>query len=254
MMNRLRDEAGMTLMEVMIAATVGTVVMLALFGMLDTSVRLNAGAMSKTDAMQRGRLAMDSMTQELRSQVCLVDVTPAIGEGSDSDHVDFYNDFSDGDGSERPTKRRLVFDPETGDIKTEIHSATVQEPGRNQFTNAPTSIQMRFENAALQAEPDPAAPPGTPGTRDIPFLRYFAYQWVGNPPRPEATEELPVPLTEPDARRVARIDIAFVARPTGAEDSEHGVELTDRVMARHSDPNLALWDPANPSLPDPRCI
>ena len=31
------------------------------------------------------------------------------------------------------------------------------------------------------------------------------------------------------------------------------MNLSDQIMARHSDPNLAKWD-SNPTLPDPRCV
>jgi hypothetical protein len=244
-MKRLRDQSGMTVMEVLVASTVGMIVVLAIFAMLDSSVRMNTGVMSRTDAMQRGRLAMDVLTQELRSQVCLVDLTPAVVPGSNGNTVSFYSDFSEGDGAEPPTKRRLTFDPATGDIRTDIYAATVQEPHDGQFTVAPTTTNMRLENASLQKDAL---------NRDIPFLRYYAYEWKGDPPHPEATLALPTPLSANDARRVARVDITFVARPTGEEKDDHGVNLTDQIMARHSDPNLARWDPINPSLPDPRCV
>jgi type II secretory pathway component PulJ len=239
-MRRLRDESGMTVMEVLVASTIGTIVVLAIFAMLDSSVRMNTGVMSRTDAMQRGRLAMDVLTQELRSQVCLVDLTPAIVPESDGNAVSFYSDFSEGDGAEPPTKRKLSFDPATGNIRTEIFAATVQEPRNGQFTPAPTTTNLRLENAMLE--------------EDVNFLQYYAYEWKGNPPRPEATLKLPTPLSENDARRVARIDISFISRPTGETKEDHGVHLTDQIMARHSDPNLARWDPINPSLPDPRCV
>jgi hypothetical protein len=244
-MRRLRDESGMTVMEVLVASTVGMIVVLAIFAMLDSSVRMNTGVMSRTDAMQRGRLAMDVMTQELRSQVCLVDLTPAVVPGATDNSIQFYSDFSEGDGAEPPTKRRLAYDPATGDIKTDIYAATRQEPRNGQFSVNPTNTNMRLENAKLQKNA---------ANQNIPFLRYYAYEWKGNPPHPEATLRLPTPLSANDARRVARVDITFVSRPTGEEGDDHGVNLTDQIMARHSDPNLARWDPINPSLPDPRCV
>ena len=247
-MKRLRDEAGMTLMEVMVACTVGMIVILAVFAMLDSSVRMNTGVMSRTDAMQRGRLAMDVLTQELRSQVCLVDLTPAVVPESDESTVSFYSDFSDGDGSEPPTMRTLRFDPDTGAITTDIYQATRMEPRSGQFEDHPSATNLRLENASLQVDED---------GRPVPFLRYYAYEWKGEeggPQHPEATLELDTPLSDTDARRVARVDISFVARPTGADGDDHGVNLSDQIMARHSDPNLARWDPINPSLPDPRCV
>jgi len=239
---RLRDEAGMTIMEVLTAATVGLIVLTAMFTLLDSTVRMNTNVMRKTDAMQRGRIAMDLLTQELRSQVCLSNLAgTAVREGATSNMVEFYSDFSEGDGAEPPTKRRLWFDTATGDIQTAIWMTDDLEPVPGDFPVDPTQTQMRLENAALR-----------PG---VPFLRYYAYRWVGNPAtRAEATQELIPPLDGNEARRVARIDINFVAQPTGVEDREKGVDLSDRIMARHSDPNLARWDPTNPNLPDPRCV
>jgi hypothetical protein len=246
-MRRLRDEAGMTIMEVLTAATVGMIVLMAMFALLDGSVRMNTNVMRKTDAMQRGRLAMDVLTQELRSQVCLANLAgTAVRPGATADMVEFYSDFSEGDGVEPPTMRRLSFDPETGDIKTAIFMTDELEPVYDDFPEDPSQIQMRLENAARQLDEDGV---------EVPFLRYFAYEWVGNPAtRAEATDELVPPLDGNEARRVARIDINFVAQPTGVEDRKKGVDLSDRIMARHSDPNLARWDPTNPSLPDPRCV
>ena len=40
--------------------------------------------------------------------------------------------------------------------------------------------------------------------------------------------------------------MTFVARPTGADNDDKGVNLTDQIMVRHADPNL--------SVPDPKCI
>jgi hypothetical protein len=53
-------------------------------------------------------------------------------------------------------------------------------------------------------------------------------------------------LNAAQAARVARIDINFTSRPTGAKDDTKGVRLSDQIMVRHADPNL--------SVPDPRCI
>lgn len=236
----------MTLMELMTAITIGMIVMFAMFALLDNTVRMNTNAMAKTDAMQRGRLAMDVMTQELRSQVCLDNLAgPAIVPGATSTTVEFYSDFSEGDGTVPPTKRRLQYNPATGDVTTAIFVTDRLEPRPGDFPLAPNNTQMRLENVALQRDS---------GGNAIPFLRYYAYRWVGNPPRPEASLELAPPIDANEARRVARIDVTLMAQPLGADDRTKGVNLTDQVMARHSDPNLAKWDPANPTLPDPRCV
>jgi prepilin-type N-terminal cleavage/methylation domain-containing protein len=246
-MRRLREEAGFTLMELITAMSIGTIVLLAMFALLDNAVRLNTSVMSKTDAMQRGRLALDVLTQELRSQVCLENLAgPAIVPNtSTATQVEFYSDFSEGDGTVPPTKRRLTYDPVTGNVTTRVYKTNKLEPVPGDFAVAPSEIHLRLENAALQKNGAGV---------DIPFLRYYAYQWVGDPPRPEASLELAPPIDANEARRVARVDVTLLSRPTGTTDRKKGVNLTDQIMARHSDPNLAKWDPVNPTLPDPRCV
>jgi hypothetical protein len=248
-MSRLREEAGMTLMELLTAISVGMIVMFAMFALLDNTVRMNTNMMSKTDAMQRGRIAMDIMTQELRSQVCLENLAgPAVVAGATSDSVEFYSDFSEGDGTVPPTKRKLALDRTTGNITTSVYKTDKLEPKPTDFSTAPSEILLRLERASLQRDA---------ANKEIPFLRYYAYEWVDvgdGTKRPEATLELVPPIDANEARRVARIDVSVVAQPLGTKDVTKGVNLDDQIMARHSDPNLAKWDPVNPTLPDPRCI
>jgi hypothetical protein len=237
-MRRLRSEAGMTLMEVLSAATVGFVVLAGVLGLLESSVRLNTGVMAKTDAMQRGRLAMDRVTQQLRSEVCLDLDHPAILANATANSVTFYADFSNASGLTQPQKRTLALDPATGKITSLIYRTAVAPPAKPLPTDYPattTSGELVLENTTLQK---------TPAGVDIPFLKYFAYQQVGVPPHPEATMPLPVPLDDAEAARVARIEIAFTARPTGAKDSKNAVAITDQIAVRHADPNLAVPDPA----------
>jgi hypothetical protein len=249
-MSRLREETGTTLMEVLTAITVGFVVLAAIFTMLESTVRLNTGVISKTDAMQRGRLAMDVITQELRSQVCLNNLNnPAVLDGATENSVTFYSDFSDAEGTKPPEKRTLTFDPGSGDIRTTIYRATVPDPDSSDDFEV-LGENLRLENAALQEIPD-GPDPGDEPDGTVPFLRYYAYQDVDTAGvvHPEPTLVLdpgPDGLNPAEAARVARIEIAFVSRPTGATTSEKGVNLNDQIVARHSDPNL--------SVPDPKCV
>ena len=70
-------------------------------------MRQSNGVISKTDASQRGRLAMDQMTRALRSQVCLdlgsATARPAL-EAANRNSMTFYTDLSD--GSRPPVRAR----------------------------------------------------------------------------------------------------------------------------------------------------
>ena len=241
-MKRARSEDGFTLMEVLVAATVGFVVLAATLGLLESTVRLSFGTVAKTDSLQRGRLAMDQITQQLRSQVCLDLDTPAIRTGSTADRVTFYLDFSSADGT-TPLKRRELAFPggplnTSGNIVATTWTTTDLTPSDdNAFGSTASGKNMVLENVKRQRNPaDP--------TKELPYLRYYAYQQVGNPAHPEPTLELSPPLDAAEAARVARIDIKYFVRPTRSTDDSKGVNITDQVMVRHADPNLSVPDPA----------
>ncbi len=237
MIARLRQEDGMTLMEVLVACTVGFVVLAATLGLLESSLRLNGGVASRTDAMQRGRLAMDKITQELRSQVCLDLDHPAILQGATDSSVQFYADFSEADGTKPPQRRTLTYDPVKRSVTTLIYTTTTLNPTPANYPAKPTGSSLDLDNVSLQKDDMGVT---------IPFLTYYAYQSVGTPAHPEPTQKLATPLDAASAARVARVEINFVARPIGATDDTNAVNVSDQIVARHADPNL--------SVPDPACV
>jgi prepilin-type N-terminal cleavage/methylation domain-containing protein len=236
-MSRLRAQQGFTVIEMVVAMTIGLVVLSATFTFLESTVRLNSGVLAKTDAMQRGRQAMDTMTQQLRSQVCLDYSHPAVLPGATADSVTFYTDYS---STGKPAiKRTLTLDTTKNQIRSSRYEPTPNPPAAPDtwYPAAPTGIQNVLENVTRQTDPKTGVP--------VPFLQYYAYATPGAAEL-QADQVLSPPLTAAQAARVARIEISFFARPTGAKDNTKGVNLTDQVMARHADPNL--------SIPDPNCI
>lgn len=234
-MSRLRNEDGFTLMEVIVAMTVGLVLLGSTLTLLEGTVRLNTGVLAKTDAMQRGRQAMDIITQQLRSQVCFDINTSAIVLGSDENSVTFYSDFTE---DAQPAIKRTIRITTRG-ILSERFNPPVPKP--NPFTPAsypgsPTSSNLLLENARLQIDPITK--------QAIPFLKYYAYRQVGDVLK--ADLELSPPLDASEAARAARVEISYASLPTGSTDTKKAVGLFDEVVARHSDPNLAV--------PDPKCV
>jgi type II secretory pathway pseudopilin PulG len=234
-MSPLRNEEGFTLMEVIVAMTIGIVLLGSTLTLLESTIKLNTGVLAKTDAMQRGRIAMDTVTQQLRSQVCFDINTSAIAAGSDADEVTFFSDFSA--DAQPPIKRTIEI---TGNgIVSERYDPP--KPTPNPFTPAsypasPTASNLVLENARLQWDPVAKKP--------VDFFKYYAYREQNG--LLQATEELTPPLDAAEAARAARIEINYVSLPTGSSDGKKAVNLSDQVMARHSDPNLAV--------PDPKCV
>jgi type II secretory pathway pseudopilin PulG len=234
-MSRLRNQDGFTVIEMLAAITVGFVVLAATLGLLESSVRLNIGLMSKTDAMQRGRLGMDKLTQELRSQVCLDYDNAAVIAGT-SDSITFYGDYTE--TGARPEKRRIMFDPAKGTITSYAYVATANLPLKPaSFPAAPTRTQLVLEAVGNLFD--------LKTNSVVPFFTYYANfkDPVDGVYKPNL--KLAVPLNADDVKRVAKIEVSFVAAPTGAKTDKQAVALTDQIVVRHLDPNVSL---------DPKCV
>ena len=91
--------------------------MLAVLAILDISVKQSTAVAGRVNATQRARIAMDTITRQLRSQVCYNATTPAIVSATD-DAVKFHADLSD--GTRAIEQREIIFNPTTKVI-TEKH-------------------------------------------------------------------------------------------------------------------------------------
>jgi prepilin-type N-terminal cleavage/methylation domain-containing protein len=197
---RLADEDGFTLVELLAALVVGTIVLFAAFGLLDTAVRLQAKSVDSIEATDRGRVGIDQISQAFSSGICLGD-QPSLVSASDSD-VEFYASLA----------------PESSAVRLVVQ--------RRRLTVTPTGIREDVWSGSPPVAP-PSLPPAsttTPtrtrmvvtGIRQIastPIFRYYANQ--GAPARP--TLLLPAPLSAGDLSRAVLIDVSFSAQGKRAE-------------------------------------
>ena len=100
---RLRDERGFTLIELLVAMVIGMIVLIAAFMVLDRTISASGQVADRSEALQRGRQAMELITRQLRSQVC-VGTTKPIVSGTDTS-VSFYADLSDGSDADQASAR-----------------------------------------------------------------------------------------------------------------------------------------------------
>jgi hypothetical protein len=228
---RLRSDAGVTLVELLVAMSIGMMTLFAVFAVLDTSVKQSNAVAGRVNATQRGRIAMDTITRQLRSQVCYSPVVPALVSGTDNS-VKFHTDLSDGT---RPIEQReLIYDPT---LKT-ITERTWAGVGTPITFPAMTKSRQLLGEVTNRTAPDPTA-----------IFRYYAYNIPPvtvpvTPPRPSVL--LPTPLSATDLARVAKIDVGFTTLPPNARPSPAAsVTLQNEIYVRVADPN----DPA----PTPTC-
>lgn len=209
----------------------GMVVLLAAALLLDTSVSKSNQVADRQDANQRGRIAMERVTRDLRSQVCLKDQRP-ITVGEDQ-RVSFY--------------ATLSTDPDTVDIRTIRYVAATKRIEEDITTGVGTFPDLTFPGPTRSELVLEGALPVKDGSTDRPIFRYYGYLSGGTA---GALQLLPTPLSATDKQRVVVIKIAFVALPTRG--------LAQNTTARdattfESDVYVRLADPTKP-LDGPRCI
>jgi hypothetical protein len=222
-------EAGFALTELLVAMSVGLVVLLAAFLLLDRAHSASNEISDRQDAVQRGRRAMEYLTRQVRSQVCLGNTTEPITNGT-PDQVTFYADLSD--GSKNVERRDIIYDSATKTIREQVFPGIGAYPDLS-FSTTPTESRVLLSKVARISSPA------------TPFLRYFAYDPSGGP---GALRELPTPLSASDAPLVVMVKIAFVALPDRAGSAREG-----DASSFQNDVYVRL---ANPTVPTegPRCL
>lgn len=226
---RLRPEHGLTLSEMLVAMLVGSLVIVAAYTILDTAFGQSTKIASREDAIQRGRLAMERITQLLRSQVCLADLPPL--RYADDRTVSLYVDLSSA-GGDNPQRHDITWDASAKAIRDEVYTPDVTPP------TASTTWTLAARKTLLQ---DVVAAKDASG-RAKPIFSYFAFQPDGT----VSATPLATPLGDSDRARAVQVQIDFVVNPTGIDPSRQATTLENDVYVRSADPN----DPSN----GPRCM
>ncbi len=212
---RLRsEESGFTLVEVLVAMIIGIVILLASFTMLDTSVVLTGKVTDRVDRTQRSRLAMETITRELRSQVCpAAGTTPLIA--GDAYSVTFYSFL--GSGTFVPDKMQIAWDTNTNSIVEKKWAGTTASP---YTTWAATPTQR-----TLLSDVRPLTP-----TAQDPNPPVFSYSNGIN-------AAFTVPLAAADMKNTSKVAIQFQTYATGRAPNGLSIKLQSEVFVRTADPN-----------------
>ncbi len=232
--NRLRsDESGFTLIELLVSMTIALMVLMAAFVLLDRSTSISAQISNRQDALQRGRLAMEKIVRDLRSQVCLGDENEPITTAEDN-KVTFYVDLSD--GSEPVGQRTIRYEPgldgKPGNLYEDVYEGTGEYP-LLVFEGTP-------ETRLLVSNVRPIMDGGVAR----PILRYYAFRNGGVP---GDLELLPAPLVPNDAIRTVMVKVGFTVEP------ERKAPKNSEITTLESDVYVRLADPSRP-LEGPRCV
>jgi prepilin-type N-terminal cleavage/methylation domain-containing protein len=211
---RISDERGFSLTELLVALVIGMIVLLASFMLLDRTISASGQIADRSEALQRGRLAMDLITRQLRSQVCVGNTVPMVS-GTDT-AVTFYADMTD--GSTPIKKRTLTYNTTTDTISESVVPGAGTYPSLT-FTGAATTTPLLTKVEQIMD-----------GTSARPIFRYYGYT-VGS--TNGSLDPLSTPLSAASLSRVALIKVgyrSFAARTV--MDDKNSAVLEDDVYVR----------------------
>jgi prepilin-type N-terminal cleavage/methylation domain-containing protein len=224
-MTRLRSQSGFTLVELLVAIVVGSIIVIAAFTMLDRAVVLTGRTTDRVDSTQRGRIALDVITRHLRSQVCPAAAGSAIESGGPRS-ITFWAFF-----------RTKPFAPQRYTIAWNPNTQAIEETVDNGQGTAVVSKRTLITGAR------------TP----TPLFTYYAYPTDASAyvePSVDLLGATGTSLSADDAKRVAMIEVHFTAVPSRAESNgttpQESTEYDDQVYSRTADPN-AVAGARNPT-------
>jgi prepilin-type N-terminal cleavage/methylation domain-containing protein len=252
-MTRLRNQDGMTLPELLVAMVIGMIVSLAAFSLIDTTMRRTAETTSRVDTTQRGRAAMDFITRELRSQVCVQATAPVMTDdrsiyAATPTSVTFFSDLSDesfrtGNTIKAPELRSISL--ESGKLIERrwagVATGTTAQPTYSYagYPLTPTATRVLIDDASTSEVTKPVG--GAPLV-----FRYWFYDTTVLPPKLTEIDTTAV-VTVAQATSIAQIDISFRANRARGKATDRGASVFENsVFARIADPN-------NTTNPSPVC-
>jgi prepilin-type N-terminal cleavage/methylation domain-containing protein len=227
------DEGGFTLIELLTAMTIGLIILMAAALLFDTTVSTSNTIADRQEASQQGRLAIELISRDLRSQICLKDNRP-ITYGDDNS-VTFYGD--------------LDSNPDTADRRTIRYVAAEKRIYEDVYRGTGTFPDLVFPGTANQVR-EIISPviPIVDGTVTRPIFRYYKYKIGGTPGE---LQQLAVPLSATDLKLVVDIKVGFVALPNRTA-TKNVTKAGRDATSLESDVYVRIVDPTKP-LDGPRC-
>ncbi len=242
-MIRLADDSGFSLMELIWAMVLGMIILLAAFTVIDKSFLTNKLVSDREDALQRGRQALEQMTRQMRSQVCLP-TSPAtlpISSGQDQS-ISFYTYLGDPSAATVANGQR---DLGTDQVFPELHTFTytaavgstpskITETDAKVTSFAPLTVASAYKTTVLATNV---------ALTNNKLFQYYAGSASGG----VSTTPLTTPLTSTSAASVVDINVNYKMLPTKITDAtnKQATTFTDDVFFRSVNPEDTTNQPCD---------
>lgn len=244
---RLAAEGGFTLIELMVACTIGIIIILASDLLLDTSITLTGHVSDRVDSAERARLAMAQISRELQSQVCFQDssgnpqpsiLTTPVGLSSPQTG-DYAITFYDYIGS---TSNPSAYTPQEVTLSWNNSNNTITE---SDYVGSGTAPNLTFPTTPTKTSTiiSNVVPVTNSLNQSMPVFTY--YQYSGST---ISTTPLSTPLSSSATSNVAEVGVRFVARANERSDAQESTTMNQTVL-------VPGWDPNTPGSPaPPECL
>jgi Tfp pilus assembly protein PilW len=252
-MSRLRrDSSGFSLIELVWAMALGMIVLLAAFVVIDRSFAANKTITDREDALQRGRQALELITRELRSQVCLPTqpatlpiVVNASSPTSDDKTIVFYTYLGDASAAtvangQRDAGTNQVF-PEQHVISYVAGSGStgnkITETDAKVTSFAPLTVASAYRTNVLATNVV------------LPTSKLFTYYEGSASGGVLTSTPLTTPLSATDAASVVQVDVNYKVNPSKitATSNSQATTFTDSVFFRSVSPEDTTAQPCDPN-------
>lgn len=228
----VHNESGFTLIELVVALAAGMVVLLALFGILDTTLRHSTALQDRVQANQIGRIAMTKMVDELHSACISPSFTPVQPESSPTE-LRFISAVGKEAVLANAYEHRVVFteNGKNGKLTDKIYPSNSGSWPKFLFPTTPTSEVLLASNVSKAT--------------GVPVFSYYKYASAS-----EETETLPLNTIEESsslaekeklntttAAETAAVKVSFHTETSDNNTLNKGIDLSSQVTFSFSVPN-----------------
>ncbi|HET6508606.1 MAG TPA: prepilin-type N-terminal cleavage/methylation domain-containing protein [Baekduia sp.] len=197
---RLSDDDGFSLVELLVAMVLGSIVLTATMTLFTTGLVGAGRVMDRVDAEQRGRVAMDRITSLLNGQECLLNndssTTPAIVSGT-ATSLTFYADLNG--ASDTPSQYTIAYDATAKALTlTTVAGSGVMGSSQTPLKFNATPKKQRLADQVQQ-------PKNSQTGAALPIFSYYAFTSTGT-----VDESSPISTVDTtNNRSIVRVGVQF---------------------------------------------
>lgn len=225
----LRDERGMTLVELLVATSAGIVVMAGISVSLIVTMRQTDRVTSHVEANQKARITMTKVMDQLHSSCVAPQIAPVL-EGSSGTSLTFLHQIGSAI-SPTPVKSTISLSGTT--LSQSDYPVSGGAAPEWVFATTPSSTtRLATGVSAISAS--------------VPIFRYFSY--IEGKINPTA---LTVPLSKATAAETVQVNVAFKAAPMNAPpigDTNGSAEIQNSALLRLTPPGYSSAASNRPCL------